>query len=84
MAGSERSKTLPLAAGSCYEGKGRGGIEPEEGISQAALERKTDDHRCPHCKIYPGICSPPQRRSEVKRVRPGSRFLLRRKGLWRH
>jgi hypothetical protein len=41
MAESERSKNLPLAAGSCYEGKGCGRIEQarrrSKGIFQAAL-----------------------------------------------
>jgi hypothetical protein len=53
MAGSERSKNLPLAAGSCYEGKDCGGIEHTRGRGFRGRTRVTErkknchDHRCP-------------------------------------
>ena len=57
IAWGERSKNLPLAAGSCYEGKGCGGIEQARRRSRKGFSRPHWEYRKKNCHDRPTLSS---------------------------
>ena len=57
MAGSERSKNLPLAAGSCYEGKGCGGTEHRRCSRKGFSRPRWGTEKKKNCHDHPPLSS---------------------------